>query len=151
MTLNPVENYRGFVISWIEPPLTSATWTSNVATESVRLLNLMGGKGCEVIDGRSRNEMLAKAHEYVDALLARTRPSVPDAATCTIRDIFLEALAKKAHDAPWPEIRAHLIGRAHDIGHAAFDESRLGNKYELSFRTGEKISFDGVDYRYTRS
>jgi hypothetical protein len=95
--------------------------------------------------------MLANAHKYIDVMLARTRPSVPDAAMGTIRDLFLEALAKKRHDMPWTQIREHLIDRAHDIGHAAVNELGSGNKYELSFRTGEKISFDGTDYRYTRS
>jgi hypothetical protein len=30
-------DYRGFTISWQKPPLTSAQWTANVASESPQL------------------------------------------------------------------------------------------------------------------
>src|SRR5271163_4674595 len=103
--INENENYRGFTISWQEPPLTGAKWTANVASESPHLLNLMGRNGSEVIDSRTRNEMLAEAKKYIDGLFARMRPDVPGAATATVRDLFLEALSKKANDVPWPEIR----------------------------------------------
>jgi hypothetical protein len=43
--------------------------TANVVTDSVRLLNLMGGNGCIVIDGRSRDQMLGVAPSYIDTLL----------------------------------------------------------------------------------
>lgn len=149
--IDRAEDYRGFTISWQEPPLTSAKWTANVATESLQLLNLMGRNGAEVIDGRSRNDMLANAKRYIDTLLARTRPETPGAATTTVRDLFLEALSKKANDVPWHEIHEHLINRGHDVGHSRIEETGADNKYELTFQTGEKIGFDGADYKFTRS
>jgi hypothetical protein len=65
------EDYKGFIISWQEPPLTSAKWTANVATENRHLLALIKGAG--IIDGRTREDMLAKAKQYIDDLL---KPSV---------------------------------------------------------------------------
>ena len=148
---NQTENYRGFVISWQEPPITSAKWTANVATNSRSLLILMGGGGSKVIDGRDRTEMLANAQRHVDNLLARGRPSIPGDTATTVRDLFLEVLSKKTYNIPWPEIREHLISRGHDIGHSRIEESGTGNKYQLIFETGEKISFDGTDYHFVRS
>jgi hypothetical protein len=63
------KDYRGFVISWLEPPLTGAKWTANVASDSPQLYALIGGGGAKVIDGRTREDMLANARTYVDSLL----------------------------------------------------------------------------------
>jgi hypothetical protein len=68
----------------------------------------------------------------------------------TVRDLYLEALAMKAKDVPWPQIREHLINRGHDIGHSQISELGAGHSYELTFETGEKISFDGTDYHLVR-
>ena len=65
--------------------------------------------------------------------------------TTTVRDLFLEALAKKAQDVPWPEIREHLINRGHELGHTLIDELAGESSYELTFGTSEKIRFDGTD------
>jgi hypothetical protein len=65
---NKSEDYKGFTISWQEPPITSAKWTANVATDSPRLSALMGRNGAEVKDGRSRDEMMAEAKRYIGAL-----------------------------------------------------------------------------------
>jgi len=62
------EPYRGFTISWQEPPVTSAKWTANVASDSMQLNALTGRNGAAVIDGRTREEMLAAAKKYVDDL-----------------------------------------------------------------------------------
>jgi hypothetical protein len=148
---NRTENYRGFVIAWQEPPITSAKWTANVATDSARLLSLISGAGSKVIEGRDRDEMLANAQRYIDSLFAGARPNVPEETAKTVRDLFLEALSKKVHNVPWPEIREHLINRDHDIGHSRIEESGTDNKYQLVFQTGEKISFDGADYHFARS
>jgi hypothetical protein len=67
--MNKTELYKGFTISWQEPPQTSAKWTANVASEDRRLYDLMGRKGAEIIDGNTRDEMLIKARQYVDKLL----------------------------------------------------------------------------------
>lgn len=107
--------------------------------------------GSKVIDGRDRAEMLANAQRYIDSLLARARPHVLDETAKTVRDLFLEALSKKVHNVPWPEIREHLINRGHDIGHSRIEELGTDNKYQLVFQTGEKISFDGINYHFDRS
>ncbi len=66
---NKTEDYRGFVISWQEPPLTSASWTANVTTNDRHLYALMGQSGSKVIDGRTREAMHAGARQYIDGLL----------------------------------------------------------------------------------
>lgn len=63
------ENYRGFIISWQEPPMMGSRWTANVATNSPNLFTLMGRNGAKVIDGRNRDEMIAAAKKYIDGLL----------------------------------------------------------------------------------
>jgi hypothetical protein len=72
--MNRAEIYRGFEISWEEPPLTSAQWTANVASDDPALYDKMcryrGGRhGAEVIDGGTREEMHANAKAYIDKLL----------------------------------------------------------------------------------
>ncbi|HJW42618.1 MAG TPA: hypothetical protein VJ476_15490 [Rhizomicrobium sp.] len=67
--MNMTEDYRGFVISWQEPPRTSAAWTANVASEEPDLYALMGGRGAKVIDGQTRGDMIAASKKYVDGLL----------------------------------------------------------------------------------
>jgi hypothetical protein len=64
-------DYRGFTISWQEPPLTSAQWTANVASESPQLYALMTRSGAQVIDGHDRDDMLATSKMYIDSLLNR--------------------------------------------------------------------------------
>jgi hypothetical protein len=63
------ENYKGFIISWQEPPLTGGIWAANVATESLQLFSLMGHNGAEVIQAQTRDAMIAQAKQYVDRLL----------------------------------------------------------------------------------
>jgi hypothetical protein len=65
-----IENYRGFVITWEEPPARADRWVANVATESRDLLELMNRNGAsKVIDGSTREEMIANAKKYIDELL----------------------------------------------------------------------------------
>jgi hypothetical protein len=63
------ENYRGFIISWQEPPMMGDGWTANVATDSRQLLSLMGRNGAEVIKAPTPDEMITKAQRYIDRLL----------------------------------------------------------------------------------
>jgi hypothetical protein len=62
------EKYRGFIISWQEPPMMGR-WTANVATDSPSLFALMGRNGAQVIDGRDREDMITAAKKYIDGLL----------------------------------------------------------------------------------
>jgi hypothetical protein len=67
----------------------------------------------------------------------------------TVRDLYLEALAMKAKDVPWRQIRAHLLDRGHEIGNVMISEVGTGDTYQLTFTgSGEKISFDGTDYHF---
>jgi len=67
---NKSEDRKGFTISWQEPPITSASWTTNVTSEFPQLYALMRHVGSEVIDGRAREDMLARARMYIDGLLS---------------------------------------------------------------------------------
>ena len=62
-------SHRGFVVSWPEPPLDTARWTANVASVSANLNALMEQRGAKVIEGRTREEMIARAKSYIDGLL----------------------------------------------------------------------------------
>jgi hypothetical protein len=68
--MEKTEVYRGFTIVWQEPPLTTAAWTANVASEHRHLYSLMGHPASEIIDGHTRDEMLVKAKKYIDNLLS---------------------------------------------------------------------------------
>jgi hypothetical protein len=68
--VNKSEAYRGFAIGWQEPPQTTAAWTANVGSEDRRLNAMMGIHGAKIIDGRTRDEMIANAKEYIDSLLS---------------------------------------------------------------------------------
>jgi hypothetical protein len=63
------QNRKGFIISWQEPPMIGDIWSANIATDSAQLLVSMGRNGAEVIQAKSRDEMLAKARQYIDRLL----------------------------------------------------------------------------------
>jgi hypothetical protein len=143
--------YRGFSISWQEPPLTPDKWAAIVTSESTSLRHLVQRGGAKIVQGGTRCEMLADAERHIDGLYARTRVSVPGVVSATVREIFMEALAKKSHDVPWPEIHDHLIDRGHDVGSGNVEEAGGGDHYELTFVTGEKISFDGADYQLVRT
>ena len=67
--MTKAEDYKGFIVSWEEPPLTSAYWTANVASDDANLNALMGHGGAEVINGRTRDDMLDKARSYIDGLV----------------------------------------------------------------------------------
>jgi hypothetical protein len=67
--MNKEEVRRGFSIFWQEPPATTGGWTANVASENPRLNLLMGHHGAEIIVGRTRDDMIAKARKYIDELL----------------------------------------------------------------------------------
>jgi hypothetical protein len=68
----------------------------------------------------------------------------------TVRDLFDKALSMKLRDVPWHEIHDYLIKNGHYIGHMQISELGDKNGYELTFETGERISFDGTDYHYKR-
>ena len=62
-----IKGYRGFIISWQEPPLTSAKWTANIESESPHLAAFLR-HGVEIIDGRNRVDMVARAKSFIDNL-----------------------------------------------------------------------------------
>lgn len=62
-----IKGYRGFIISWQEPPLTSAKWTANIESELPHLAAFLR-HGVEIIDGRNRVDMVARAKSFIDNL-----------------------------------------------------------------------------------
>ena len=62
------EAYKGYEISWPDPPMTSAKWTANVGSNDPHLYAEMGTHGLKVIDGQTRDEMIANAKAYIDGL-----------------------------------------------------------------------------------
>jgi hypothetical protein len=67
---NNMEIYRGFEITWQEPPMTAATWAANIATNDRRLLQLIGSGGAKVIQRPTRDEMLASAKATINIWLS---------------------------------------------------------------------------------
>jgi hypothetical protein len=64
----PSVDYRGFVISWLEPPPATDKWTANISTEDAFFLRKMS-RGPSVITGRTRTEMLARARSWINKLI----------------------------------------------------------------------------------
>ena len=60
---------RGFIISWQEPPWTTSYWTANVTPAARQRESLMGRVGAKVVIGATRDDMLARAKQYVDQLV----------------------------------------------------------------------------------
>jgi hypothetical protein len=62
------KEHRGYIISWQEPPMNSAEWIANVASDDRDLQNKIG-KSAEVIPGQTRDEAIANAKAFIDMLL----------------------------------------------------------------------------------
>lgn len=60
------EDYRGYVITWTEPPLTSNRWTANVASDSANLLEAIGG--LIVVSGATRDDAVRNARKIIDGV-----------------------------------------------------------------------------------
>jgi hypothetical protein len=67
---NKTEIYRGFEISWQEPPMTGAAWSANIATNDRQLLEMIGRSGAKVIQSPTRDEMLASAKATINIWLS---------------------------------------------------------------------------------
>jgi hypothetical protein len=66
--MNTNEVYKGYVIAWQEPPVTGLIWAASIRSNDPVLYAKMGKHGAQVIDGRTRDVMIAKAKEYIDGL-----------------------------------------------------------------------------------
>lgn len=66
--MHRTEIYRGFEISWEDPPLTSDRWTVNIASNDPPLMAMLGSSA-KVIDAATRDETIAKAKRSIDHLL----------------------------------------------------------------------------------
>ncbi len=67
------KSYQDFEISWEEPPIFSGKWSANVATENLALYGAMvtyrgGAEGAAIIEGQDREEILANARKFIDAV-----------------------------------------------------------------------------------
>ena len=60
--------YRGYVISWQEPPEISAAWVVNVASEGRDLQDKIG-KNSAVFSDRTRDDAIANAKAFIDMLV----------------------------------------------------------------------------------
>ena len=72
--MNPSERYRGYVISWQQPPLTAAGLEMKIASNEPDLQNRLedhsGIKGAHVIRARTVDEGLKSSKQYIDRMLA---------------------------------------------------------------------------------
>ncbi len=66
--MNKNEKYKSCEIDWIEPPLTGEKWTANVGSNLRDIAAKMGNQ-TKIIDGRTKEEMLARARAYIDILM----------------------------------------------------------------------------------
>lgn len=62
------EDYRGYEISYVNPPLMGNTFQVNVASENPRLLARLGSDDT-VVSGRNMADAIAKAKLRIDAIL----------------------------------------------------------------------------------
>jgi hypothetical protein len=63
------EKYRGYVMSWQEPPMTSHARAVNLASDSPDLQIKLSNSG-KIITGQSPSEAIANAKRFIDGLLA---------------------------------------------------------------------------------
>jgi hypothetical protein len=57
--------YRGFIVSWEEPPISANKWDLNVSPEAWEKL-----EKTEVITGATLEDAWAKARKFINELLA---------------------------------------------------------------------------------
>ena len=69
----------------------------------------------------------------------------------TIRDLFIKTLSMKVNDVPCSEIRLRIVAMGGEIGNRVVREEDDETGYQLTFASGEKIRFDGMDYHYERA
>ncbi len=67
---NKTEDYKGFVISWVEPRLTAEAWHVNVASNDRHLQGLIGPSAPVVTDYISLQGAIDKAKLRIDQALA---------------------------------------------------------------------------------
>lgn len=62
------KEYRGYALSWQEPPAISRAWVVNVTSDN-RDLQEMIGKSSAAFSGLTRDDAIADAKAFVDKLL----------------------------------------------------------------------------------
>ena len=67
---NKTEDYKGFVISWVEPRLTAEAWHVSVASNDRRLQRLIGLSAPVVTDHNSLQGAIDRAKRQIDQALA---------------------------------------------------------------------------------
>ena len=70
--VNKAEGYRGFVISWVEPRLTTEAWHVSVASNDRHLQSLIGLSAPVETDYSSLQGAIDKAKLRIDQAFART-------------------------------------------------------------------------------
>lgn len=67
------EEYKGYVLSWQEPPPTTANWQISIGSNDIDFARLLeqatGNKGTHQIIGADKASALRAANEFVDGLV----------------------------------------------------------------------------------
>jgi hypothetical protein len=63
------EPYRGFILSWDDPPLLGSSWQVIVATEDDRLFPLLRRLASPVMSGTDFTDVLQQAKLAIDTLV----------------------------------------------------------------------------------
>jgi hypothetical protein len=62
------DHYKGFVISWVEPPVSAHEWVLNISAKDKDKAGLTKLGRTEVIKGATLDEAVAKAKKFIDEL-----------------------------------------------------------------------------------
>jgi hypothetical protein len=65
------EHYKGFIYSWIEPPLTGVGFQMNIGSETVSLHDLLDASETERPNFQSLEEAKEDAQRAINTALAR--------------------------------------------------------------------------------
>jgi len=62
------DHYRGFVITWIKPPVSAHEWVLNINAKDKNKAGLTKLGRTGVIKGATLDEAMAKAKQFIDEL-----------------------------------------------------------------------------------
>lgn len=60
------EEYKGFILSWQEPPIMGNMWQVTLCTDSWNLSAYLGSSGSIIFSGRDYDDAKTKARNHVD-------------------------------------------------------------------------------------
>ena len=62
------DHYKGFVITWVEPPVSAHEWVLNINAKDKNKAGLTKLGRTGVIKGATLDEAMAKAKQFIDEL-----------------------------------------------------------------------------------